>query len=601
MFRFPVLLAMCVVVAGCGKKPKPAAEPDAAVVEPGKDAEPAEPSDRDLWLADLKGTHREKRKDAAEALAALAETDEGTRDALIDLLRDKTTSGPGKTHPTQINSTREAAAVALMRAGPKGEAILVEKGLTPLREGLADKAPAIREHTAHVLGLMGPAARPLSNQLLRLAGDDKVEQVRAIAFDSLRTVGVTDVPGLASLLHRKEPDVKRRAAEILSVLPEIPPFAISALSRALEDEDEVIRVSAATAIDTAGAKGASKEAPVYLLGAIKKNFPPLYDPMLARPDDPQFIYFTALSKQGKLGAQYAVELLKHKNQLVRYLALQTLGDIGKDAKETAPQIRDLFTDPDVALEAIVTLHRVGEEDLEEGIRLVGTGFASMSPQVVQSCIEAVGRLGKQGLKLVPEVLKLLSSPQPILRFAAVGFVGTQDSAEAAKQVPALAKLAGDPEPLIRRRVGNVLEKLGPAAAPAAEAIGAVLKQEKDEGNREQFVDALIAMGPAAKPAVAGLSPLLSDVAASVQLRMKVIAALIQADAASKETSAALVLAANDKDPSVKKAAAGAIGKLDPLPDDARNALVKLMKSDPNGSVQMAAARGLALEEPGPVH
>jgi HEAT repeat protein len=605
MSRFIVLLLMCIVVAGCGKKPQPAAEPEtpAVAVEPGKGApEPAEPSERDLWLADLKSTNREKRKDAADALAAFAEKDDSTRDALIDLLRDKTTGGVGKTHPTQITSVREAAVVALLRAGPKGEAALAEKGITPLREGLSDKDAAIREHTAHVIGLLGPIAKPLSSQLIRVAADDKSEQVRGIAFDSLRNIGLdsSGIVGLASLMNRKEPaDVKRRAAEIISVQPEVPPGAIPALVRALEDEDEVIRVSAGLAIETAGPAAASKAAAAELVNAVKKNFPAVFDPMLYRPDDPQFVYFFALGKQGKFAAAPALELLKHKNRLVRQFTLSTLGDIGKDALEAAPKIKDLFNDPDVALEAIVTAHRIGmdPDDLKVGLDLLERGLATTQPEYVIGAITAVGRLGKAGLKFVPQAVAQLTSSTPEIRFAAVELVGLIDPAEGAKHVEAVAKLASDPAIPIRRQVGTVLRKLGPAAAPAAEAVGTALKAEKDDMAREIYVDALLAMGPAAKPAVAGLAPLLSDATAPPPLRTKVVLALIQADPASKDTAKALVVASTDKDAWVRKTAAGAMGKLDPLPDDARNALVKMLKTDSNGGVQMAAARGLAMAGP----
>ncbi|MFO0804574.1 MAG: HEAT repeat domain-containing protein [Gemmataceae bacterium] len=207
------------------------------------------------------------------------------------------------------------------------------------------------------------------------------------------------------------------------------------------------------------------------------------------------------------------------------------------------------------------------------------------------------RIGPAAKRLYPASLAHLSSSEPRVRYAAVGLVGTLDSAEAAKQVPALAKLAADPEPLIRRRVGSVLEKLGSTAAPAADAIGIALKTEKEEAVREQFVDALLAMGPSAKAAVLGLASMIGDANASLQLRLKVVNALIQADPASKDTADALVAASKDRDALVRKAAAGAIGKLNPLPDEARAALVKLMKSDSNGAVQLAAVRGLAVAGP----
>lgn len=592
MRRFLCLALILLVAAGCGKKP--AVAPPVVEEPPAPEAPGAvEPSERDALLDTLKKKTGDPQREAAESLAVLAETDEGTREALLDLLRDRSTAGAGKTHPTQIKSIREAAAFALMRAGPKGEAALSENGLKALREGLSDKDPAIREHTAHTLGAIGPAAKPLSNQLLKLCGEDKDPVVRGIAFDALRSVGVTDVPGLAALMNSKDVEVRRRAAEIISALPEVPPYAVPSLTRALDDEEDVIRVAAAMGITAAGPKGASKETAASLVAAVKKGFPPEFDPKTARLDDPQLAYFTALSRQGKFAVTPTMELLKHKNWFVRYFALQTLGDLGADAKEASKTIRDSLTDPDVALEAAVTLYRVGEEDLQDAIRLVELAFVSTQPGVVRSAIEAVSRMGAAGKKLTPEVLKQLASTAPDARYAAVGFVGTLEPAEAAKQVPELAKLAADEQPLIRRRVGVVLEKLGPAAAPAAEALGKALIPEKDESVRDQFVDALIAMGSAAKPAVVGLAPIISDSSASSQSRIKVIGALILADPGSKEAAAALVIAANDRDQHVRRAAAMAIGKLNPLPDDARAVLVKLLKSDARADVMSAAARGLA--------
>jgi HEAT repeat protein len=595
MRRILPFLIVIAVLAGCKKKPA-APQPSAPVEETPGPAAPAipEPSERDQLIAGLKSKNAEKRREAADALAAMAESDEGARDALLELLRDKTTAGAGKTHPGQITSTREAAAIALMHAGPNGEAALTEKGLTALRDGLFEKDPALREHTLHTLAVIGPAARPLSNSILRLCGEDKDAQVRAIAFDALRTVGVVDVPGLAALLNNKDAEIRRRAAEIISVLPEVPPFAVPSLARALEDEDEVIRVAAAMGIATAGPKGASKEAAAALVAAIKKSFPPVYDPKTARPDDPQFIYFTALTRQGKLAVAPTLELLKHKNMMVQVLALQTLGEIGPEAKEAAKAVQDYLTDsPKVSLEAVVTLCRIGDQDLDKAFNLIPLALASADPMLVEAGIDTVARMGAPGKKFIPDVLKQLSSPSAEARYAAVGFVRTLPPEEAAKQVPELTRLVSDEEPLIRQRVGAVLQRIGPPAAAAAGAIGKALIKETDEGAREQFVDTLVAFGAAAKPAVVGLAPLITDSTVTVTLRIKVIGALVQVDPGAKAAADALTNAAKDRDPSVRKAAALAIGKLNPLPDEARVALVKMLTSDSRAAVMSAAARGLA--------
>ncbi|HEY3789962.1 MAG TPA: HEAT repeat domain-containing protein [Urbifossiella sp.] len=588
-FVFPLVLAF-----GCKKNPP--APPPPVAEEPVAKADapaPAEETDLQWWLVELKSKKPDKQRKAAEELSVMAETDEAAREALVDLLRDKTTAGAGKTHPTQFTSIREAAAFALLRAGPKGEAALTDKGMVALREGLSDKDPAIREHTAHTLAKIGPPAKPLANQLLRMCAEDKDPKVRSTAFDALRSVGVVDVPGLASLLNNKDAEVRRRAAEVISTLPEVPPFAVPSLARALEDDDVVIRVAAAMGIAAAGPKGASKEAAANLAAAAKRGFPPTFDPKTARNDDPQVAYFVALTRQGKLAVGPTVELLRHKNAQVRELALQTLGEIGADAKEAAPAIRDLLTDPDVALEAAVALYRVGEKDLDNAVRLIESAFMATDPGTLRAAIQAVSRMGPVGKKLMPEVFNQFTSKTPEVRLAAVGYLGSLEPAEAAAQIAALTKLTADEFPRIRRRVGVLLEKLGPAGAPAADAVGKALASEKDDSVRDQFVDALIAMGPAAKPAIVGLAPILSDSSATAQSKIKVIGALIKVDPGAKAAADALIVAANDRDPYVRRAAAAAMGHLHPLPDEARNRLVKLLKSDAKYDVMTAAARGLA--------
>src|SRR5207244_5318870 len=134
-----------------------------------------------------------------------------------------------------------------------------------------------------------------------------------------------------------------------------PHLAVYSLARALEDDDEVIRVAAATGIAAAGPKGAIKEAATNLAAAVKKGFPPEFDLKTARLDDPQIAYFTALSRMGKLAVTPTTELLSHKNLLVRLFVLQTLGELGAEAKTSAEAIRKALTDPsgNVALEQVV--------------------------------------------------------------------------------------------------------------------------------------------------------------------------------------------------------------------------------------------------------
>src|SRR3954468_24584067 len=104
---------------GCGKKPAPQPEPEGPNVKVEPAADPA--AERNKHLANLKSRRQDTIRASIEELSWLAEDDPTVVPALVELLRDKGTAGAGKTLGNQINSTREAAALAIL-ACTKGEA-----------------------------------------------------------------------------------------------------------------------------------------------------------------------------------------------------------------------------------------------------------------------------------------------------------------------------------------------------------------------------------------------------------------------------------------------------------------------------------------------
>ena len=592
--RRPSLLFLVLVLAlGCGKKAPPPPPPDAGGGEEAEGEGTTDPSERDKLLAALKGRKSEAQRDAAEAIATLAEADPSVIDALIDMLKDKSNVGLGKINSGQINSTREAAAVALLRCGAKGETALKDRGIAILREGLNDKDAAVREHTAYTLGVFGPKVKVLSLSLQRLCTDPD-PNVRIAAFDALRTVGVADVSQIAALLTDKDATVRRPAAELILGLTEIPGDAVPALTRALDDDDDMIRVAGAEGIAAAAPKGTGALTAEKLAAVIARSYPPKYDAKTDRLDGPEASYWKALLRIGKPAVPAITTLLTHTNPRVRVLAARSLGDIGEAAKPAADALRKLLADEfaDVVIEAVCTLYRLGEGDANTE-RLIALGLQSTERGVAAAAVSAIARMGPAGKPLIPRALEQLESPRPEARYAAVMFVGLLPPDEAAKAVPALAKRVTDETVEIRRAVGIVLERLGPVGSPAADAVGKAMLAEPDDIAKEQFVNALVAMGPGAKPAIAGLVPLVNTPAVGVVMRVKVIGAVAVADPGSGDVAAALVKAATDKDPTVRSAVAGAMGKLTPLPPDARAALVKFARDDSRLPVRSAAVRALA--------
>jgi HEAT repeat protein len=585
-FSLAVLALSFALVVGCGKKN---AEPDTGPVVPPDDPDTIA---RLQLLGALTGTRGDARRAAIDAAAARAATDPTMRVQLVAQLRDKSNDGPGKTHPIQITSTREAVVVALLKVGPDGEATLREKGFPILREGLKDPDPAVREHTARAIARLGPLGRPLSAEVQKLIVDPD-SKVRGAAADAVRDVGVTDVPGLAALLGNTDPDVRRYAGELLAGLAEIPAEAIEPLIKVLDESDEGTRVAAANTLALAGPT-AGPAAAEKLAGAIRQKYPSEYDPTVPWIEGPELAYWQALIRIGEPAVPSLVGLLGHGNPLVQLYAATCLGEIGPPAKAAAPALLKLMTKAkyaDVQIEAACALCRIGEHT-DEAAGLIQQALDE--PKLVRYALGVIPRMGPAGKRLVKVALAKLSEDDPNVRVAAVLMVGQLEPDDAATAVPKLAQLVGDPEPAIRLRVGMVLEKLGPAAAPAAAAIADWLPTETNVLAKEQYVEALIAMGPGAKPAAGVLVKTHDDADLSPGTRLRVLAAAAAADPANPAVAAAAIKAAGEKNEYVRAAAASALGRLDPLSPEALATLTKMAKSDSMTGPRMAAVRALAV-------
>jgi len=584
----PLLLAFLAV--GCSRKNSEEA------TDTGKPAARAHPETvdeaRTRLLTQLKIPSEKGRLDAVEELSAWAETDAPTVDALIAFLSDESTAGAGKTHPTRITSTREAAARALSLAGPRGEAALREKGFATLRKGLTDPRPAIREHTAHTIGLLGAVARPLSSDVMKLCTDTD-PHVRGVAFDALRSIGVTDVAGFVLLLNHENGEVGRLASEFVPAFDAVPESAIQALVSALKNDSEPIRIAAAEGLAISRAN--SPAAMESLAEVIRKSYPAEYDPDAMVVLGPEMAYWRALAKIGEPGLNATAELLGHSNALVRALAARTLGELR--AKSAVPKLKEALKDRYgfVAVEAACALSRM-EEATDDAVDLVKRALDAPN-NVAETAIEAIPRMGTAGKPLVGVALAKLTSDNPYARHAAIGLVGTLPPEDGMKHAAELGRLTADEHTEIRARAAFVIEKLGPAGSAAAEALAMALTTEKDESLRDRYVDALIAMGPGAKTALPALLPLASDQGLPVGRRERVIAAIAAADPSSAEVAKTLLAVAADPDPSLRAAAATALGRLDPIPPEATAKLAALAKSDKRTDPRAAALRALARAGP----
>jgi HEAT repeat protein len=586
------LLSSLALAAGCGKKaspPEPEEQPAARQA-----AQPDPAAERNKLLAGLKSSKQESRRYSVEELSWLAEDDPAVLPALVEVLKDKGTAGSGRTRADQVTSTREAAAMAIMLC-TGGEKVMREKGLPVLREGLTDPSPAVREHTAYTLGLLGALAKPLAADLQKLCTDPDAN-VRGAAFDALRMTGLADPVALAKLLTHKDEEVARLAAELVPLVKEVPPEAVPPLTEALASESVRVRTAAAEGLAAAGPKAAP--AVQQLADAIKKGYPAEPDPEAAQIDGPEAAYWAALARIGAPAVAPTAKLLEHSNFVVRMLAARTLAEIGEPARPAKDALVKALGDQtiNVAVEAAVALCALGES-IQASLDLMKRGIDAPNDAVAAYAVAAVPRLGARGKELVPPALAKMGDANPNTRYAAVGLVAELPPEEAKKAAADVGKRATDELPEIRRLAGRVLERLGPTGAPAAASLGEALAKETELDIRDQFVEALVAMKEGAKPAVPGMLPLVADKSLDATVRAKVAAALVVADPASPQVSSALVKAAADPDPTLRAAAATALGQVNPLPAEALAAVVKLAKADARTTVRSAAVRALATAGP----
>ncbi|HEY1190027.1 MAG TPA: HEAT repeat domain-containing protein, partial [Gemmata sp.] len=506
---------------------------------------------------------------------------------------DKGTNGSGHTRANQINSTREAAARALLKSGPKGEALLKEKGLPILREGLTDPSPAVREHSAYTIGQLGPMSQALAPDVQKLCTDPDAN-VRAAAFDALRLTGIADPVALAKLMTHEDEETARLAGELVSTLTALPKGAAEPLGAALKSSNPNIQRAAGDALALMGPDAApAVPALVALLKAAYKD----RDPANPRAEEfgPEISAWGALGRIGEPAVAPTAKLLDEPDPLFRYYALRTLGDLGPVAKPAAASVKKVLQDQiaDNALEAACTLLRMGEST-DDALALLKRALDSDARGIAALGIQAIGRAGPPAATLVPEALSKLTNPDTFARNAALELIATLPLATGTKHAEEIGRLATDEERVIRNQAARVLVRFGPAGAPAADALGKALPNEKDPGVRDQFVNALLAMGVGAKPALPALLSVIEDTNFPLQLRLNVVAALVVVDPSSPEVTAGLVKATQNAETAIRAAAATAMSQLNPLSAGALSTLMKMAKGDSRNGARVAALRALAV-------
>ena len=287
-------------------------------------------------------------------------------------------------------------------------------------------------------------------------------------------------------------------------------ISVSELIRQLEDEDEVVRVSAADALGTLGPKARSA--------------------------------IPALTKA-----------LGHKDERLRWHAARALSVFGPDAKDAVPVLASLLKDenPLVRAHAAHTLGRIGAPS-KAIVSDLAPALTDSDPRVRRAVVQAFERIRPGAKVSIPLLVKVLEDAEPSVVMPALHTL-----AEAgASAVPLMIEALKNGEACYW--ACRVLGEVGPAAASSAPALAAVLSSPEPEVRMHALL-ALAEIGPAASSAVPSILGRLEDQQSAVRHSAAYALGRIE----SKQADPALRRTAQSKDPVLRMISRWALASIHP--------------------------------------
>jgi HEAT repeat protein len=426
-----------------------------------------------------------------------------------------------------------AACEALGRIGaPEGALALLSR---------VQQADAASAAAASALARLGPVARPAVGGLIESLKSEKADA--ALARATLERLGTTAGHELQDALKRKDAVTRRAAADVLGLMGPRAASSSKALEGMLKHDDPGVVIAAAS--------------------ALLRIEPEQTKPILA-----------------------AIEpLLTHKDEVVAAAAASVVSDLGPDAGDVVPVLRQQLssTDEKTVSRAALALGRIRAADGKTVSEL--SSAATKGPEKARSaCVEALGRGGaKESLA----VLALLLNDEKRRAHAAVALARV-DSKKAADAVEALTSdLLGESEEA-RKRALAALFKMRPVPREALEPLIALL------GRREAVSEVLAVLERMPLNTKDGrlalsLVGLLGTDSAANQARAAAILERIGEPALSP-----LLLALKSRSPEIRAAVARLLANDAFLGDNrpSPHPLVAVL-SDENESVRLAAVQTVA--------
>lgn len=389
--------------------------------------------------------------------------------------------------------------------------ILGEPAVSLLLQALKDKDSDLRMGAAAALGEIGDAraVEPLIRAL-----KDEYWNVNKRAEEALGKMGEPAVDPLIHALGNESWGVRKKAAAALGAI--VDKRAVAPLMQVLKDEDSVVRMSAAEALERLGWKPKDDlEKANYLIAKKKWN---------------------ELARLGETVVAALIPALKDEDSDVRKGAAGALGEIG-DARAVEPLIQGLNDKYwDVNKKAATALGKIGESAVEPLLQTL----KAESGVVRWGAVATLGEI-RDKRAVEPLVRALKDEYQGVNREAeeALGNIGEP-------AVEPLLNVLKDEDSNVRKKAAAALGKIGDARA--VEPLVRALKGE-DSGVRKKAAAALEKLGWRPGNDTERVQHLIANKEWDLLVRMREPAVEL------------LIQALQDKDSDVRTNAASALGKM----------------------------------------
>jgi HEAT repeat protein len=424
---------------------------------------------------------------------------------------------------------RVQAMMALADFGPKAEPALPD-----LLDALQSKNEDLRLNAAITLGKIGtPAIKPLAKLLDAESDDTKFYAIWAIGWigpDAKETI-----PAMIKLAGAKNENVRRKAVYALGQLSGDADQTIAVLINAFKDEKDEVRQAAGE----------------------------------------------SLSKFGKAAVPPLLALLKQDNPQARLRAATSLGDIGSDAKEAAPLLKDLYLaknseGPEHYANVLAKLGKAGLPALE-------AGFKDSRENIRRSAAQALTHLAGEAVGVLVDGLG--DKNVEVRRLAAQTLWPMRIGDKSV--VIALAYGLDDSDDIFRQNCMNALVTLGAQAKLA----GAKVKNALTDMNpnvRQQAYQLLTQIGEDPRPILIKALSNEND-----KIRINTASLMLNVGLDAKEATPVLVDALTNKDLGLKMQAAFTLASRGLQTDKVAPIFTDGLKHK-STSVRIQAAQGIGL-------